>query len=142
LEIDVITGPAELDILNELSNIDFPSNISIAESSSFGEMLDRIGSAQVVVTNDSGPAHVANLLGKQTIVLWGGGNYDRIRPIGDNIHIIKIDIDCRPCVQYKSGDICVRGHNLCLESITPDIVMSTIEEAMSHFEKDQTKDNL
>ncbi|NTV45745.1 MAG: glycosyltransferase family 9 protein, partial [Chlorobiales bacterium] len=84
--------------------------------------------AALLITTDSGPMHLANLYRKQTIVLWGPGNYERIRPLGENNTVLIKEIECRPCRQYKDPERCEQGENICLQSISVEDVLAVLEK--------------
>lgn len=128
--IKVVCGSNENDWFNYLKSNCSGKSTTFILTDSLSELISTIESTFIFLGNDSGPAHLANYFLRRTIVLWGPGNYDRIRPDGDNVMIIKKDIDCRPCRQYINGDICKRGSNLCLTSITPDEVFNTVESCL------------
>jgi lipopolysaccharide heptosyltransferase II len=60
-----------------------------------------LGAATVVLTTDSGPAHLANSVGAPTIVLFGAGNEHNTAPYNKkDLHIIRYGkLDCEPCVK-------------------------------------------
>ncbi|HWR01700.1 MAG TPA: glycosyltransferase family 9 protein, partial [Chlorobaculum sp.] len=102
--------------------------ISVRLTRNASDLLDAVSTCSILVGNDSGPVHLGNLMNKETVVVWGPGNYERIRPIGDNVIVLKHEIDCRPCRQYRHGDRCERGENVCLLSIGVEEVLSAIED--------------
>ncbi|MDA3844552.1 MAG: glycosyltransferase family 9 protein [Candidatus Kapabacteria bacterium] len=125
IETVLICGPDDEDIRRQFADCidDF---ISLRTLDSIEDLIDTINSASIFIGNDSGPVHIANLLHKNTIVLWGPGNYERIRPIGENTEILIEDVDCRPCKQYGDKYKCERGENICLQKISVDTVLDRI----------------
>jgi ADP-heptose:LPS heptosyltransferase len=89
-------------------------------------LLVELERCRAFIGNDSGPAHYAALIGKPTFVLWGPGNDERVRPLGDNVHIFKKEVPCRPCRQR--GDVCARGENECLQQISVEEVTNKFGE--------------
>jgi len=66
------------------------------------EGLSRLmASAKVVLTTDSGPAHLANSVGTPTIVLFGAGDETNTAPYNKQyLHVIRAGkLDCEPCVR-------------------------------------------
>jgi ADP-heptose:LPS heptosyltransferase len=105
------------------------SSIRIVTLQSVMQLLDEIECCRAFIGNDSGPAHYAGLIGKPAFVLWGPGNFDRIRPLGKNVHIFKKEIDCRPCRQR--GERCARGTNECLRRISAEEVVKDVVRLIS-----------
>jgi len=63
-------GKAETEILNQLEK-KYSSTVNLAGKLSLNEELDVISNLEVMIAMDSGNAHMAAMLGKQVITLWG-----------------------------------------------------------------------
>jgi len=77
-------------------------------------VLDR---ADLVVTNDTGPAHVAAALGRPTVVIFGPTNPLTTRPFAPDAEVIRHPPDCAPCMLRD----CPIDHR-CMTAITVDEV--------------------
>ena len=92
----------EKDLVDEvyaaLANRDHISNM--AGQTNLQQLVTLMSSCPVILTTDSGPAHVANALGVHTIVLFGAGNENNTAPYNQkNRSIIRLgQLDCEPCV--------------------------------------------
>lgn len=100
----------------------------IARCATVADLLAELERCRAFIGNDSGPAHYASLIGKPTFVLWGPGNFERIRQIGRNVHIFKKEIACRPCRQRDAA--CPEGQNKCLQMIGVDEVVAAFCETI------------
>ena len=125
---EFLINESEDDLRQYVQEHNHDDRISVRLTRNASDLLDSVRSCAMLVGNDSGPVHLGNLMNKETVVLWGPGNYKRIRPIGDNVVVLKHEIDCRPCRQYRRGDQCERGENFCLQSIDVEEVVSAIGE--------------
>jgi ADP-heptose:LPS heptosyltransferase len=105
---------------DEFKNNDSYKEYEQIELDSISHLMTLIENCTAFIGNDSGPAHYSALLGKKTNVLWGPGNLDRIKPVGNNVNVMFKEISCRPCRQ--KGEICERGVNQCLLDLTLDEV--------------------
>lgn len=58
-----------------------------------------------LVTNDSGPAHVAAAVGAKAVVIFGrnraGLSPTRWRPLGEGHHWIQKDVGCKVCLAHR-----------------------------------------
>ena len=63
-------GQKEIDILNDFEN-DFSNVVTIAGKLSLDEELDVISNLDVMLSMDSGNAHLAAMLGTKVITIWG-----------------------------------------------------------------------
>jgi heptosyltransferase-2 len=67
-------------------------------SSSLAEATAILNLADLLITNDTGPAHIAAALGRPTIVIFGPTNPLTTRPFSANSEIIRHPPDCAPCM--------------------------------------------
>lgn len=89
-----------------------------------GAVIDRL---DVLITNDTGPAHIAYARKIPSVTIYGGGDFERYRPMEPGpFQRLLHPIDCRPCtyidcpIDYK-----------CLASISVEMVL---ERAMNLLE--------
>ena len=76
--------------------------IDLIGKTSLEQLLDLINHAQLVVSNDTGPAHLSIALGAPTLVVIGGGHFgcfvpypEEVRP--DNARFVYYLMDCYHC---------------------------------------------
>jgi heptosyltransferase II len=101
-EIILVGSPKEKDFVDEVFNaLDNKNNITNnAGKTNLLQLLTLFSTCNVMLTTDSGPAHVANALGTHTIVLFGAGNENNTAPYNKiNRTIIRLgQLPCEPCV--------------------------------------------
>lgn len=105
--------------LNETNNIE-----NLAGKTSLYQLAELLASAQLMLTTDSGPAHLANALGTHTIVLFGAGKENNTAPYNKELrNIIRLgQLTCEPCEK----NICVRyGVPQCLERLDSNRIVET-----------------
>lgn len=90
---------------------------SLAGETTLPELISLTRGARLVVTNDSGPMHIAAALGIPTIALFGPTNPVRTGPYGSSSLVLTPDLPCAPC--YKKT--CPSPQ--CLEGIGVDRVL-------------------
>lgn len=70
------------------------------------ELTALIAGAKAVVTNDSGPMHIAAALDKPTVALFGPTDPVKTGPYGwqknRKMKVIRADVDCSPCRRKKA----------------------------------------
>ncbi len=76
-----------------------------------------LNDADLLVTNDTGPAHLAAALGRPTLVIFGPTNPLTTRPLSPSAEIVRQAPDCAPCMLRD----CPIDHR-CMTAITPDEV--------------------
>jgi len=127
-KIFLIGAPKEKEfvdsVLNQLSDT---SNIeNLAGKTSLSQLAEVLASAQAMLTTDSGPAHLANALGTQTVVLFGAGKESNTAPYNKDLrNIIRLgQLSCEPCEK----NICVRYETpQCLERLDNKRIVETVK---------------
>lgn len=118
----LLGGPEEVAATREIeSRLDFPCR-RLAGQLSLPAMAALVARLSVLVTNDSGPAHIAYALGTRSVTLFGGTDPARWGPRGGNHLVLSHAVPCRPC----QGDHCRFGF-ACLEAIRPEAVAAAAE---------------
>lgn len=81
-----------IELINEMKK----NNISYAETETTKELIATIQDCFLFIGNDSGPIHIANLLGKPTFTIYGPTNPNYHKPLaGINEYIIN-GLKCTP----------------------------------------------
>ncbi|MBI1861497.1 MAG: glycosyltransferase family 9 protein [Deltaproteobacteria bacterium] len=90
------------------------------------ELCALIRSADLVIANDSGVAHLAGHFGTPVVVLYGPGDPRYIRPAGNRVITIRdTDLPCSPC--EKSYCRAPYGYQRCLRNLSVDEVLRAIQ---------------
>jgi ADP-heptose:LPS heptosyltransferase len=86
-----------------------------------GAIIDRLA---VLITNDTGPAHIAYALGAPTVTIFGAGNPTTNGPLQDGpFRVLAHPVPCRPC----GHETCPIGY-ACLEGVTVRMVLDAADE--------------
>jgi heptosyltransferase-2 len=86
------------------------------------ELVAVLSLVDLLVTNDTGPAHVAAALGRPTLVIFGPTNPLTTRPFSPFAEIVRQPPDCAPCMLRD----CPIDHR-CMTAISPDEVFKRAE---------------
>jgi ADP-heptose:LPS heptosyltransferase len=138
----LVGGPAERDLLSdvEIWVASLPPalrgqiEVSIA-AWSFAELIRRTRHAALVLSSDTGPAHLAALLGVAVIVALGGGHFGEFfpypqQPAWAHIHVLWHKRDCYFCswaCPYLSAEI--RTYP-CISDIAIDEMVAAARQAL------------
>jgi ADP-heptose:LPS heptosyltransferase len=127
-KIVLIGAPKEKEFVDSvLSQLNHPSNIeNLAGKTSLNQLAEVLASAQVMLTTDSGPAHLGNALGTQTVVLFGAGRESNTAPYNKELRdIVRLgQLSCEPCEK----NICVRYETpQCLERLDIKRIVETVK---------------
>ncbi len=114
--IFVVGGPddaAECKVLaKQLFARNMAGELSLPELGGFLMKMD------LVVSNDSGPMHMAAAVGTSVLALFGPTDPVRTGPHGDIHRAMSVSLKCSPCRSRK----CRFGDASCLSVLTPEMV--------------------
>lgn len=132
----VVTGVAaeRADARYILDQVQNQRCIDFTGKTTFGELLALYSIADLMVTNDSGPAHFASLLSLPTVVLFGPETPRLYSSLGTRHRDLYAEFACSPCVSVYNGKKSPCTDNRCLKSILPDKVF---QEALALLENRQ-----
>jgi heptosyltransferase-2 len=54
--------------------------------------------SSLVISNDTGAAHVSSALGVPTVVVFGPTEHVSTRPYSDSASVVRRDVECSPCM--------------------------------------------
>jgi ADP-heptose:LPS heptosyltransferase len=86
--------------------------------------------AQVLVSNDSGPAHLAALTPVHVVVFFGPETPELFRPITDRCTVLYAGLSCSPCVSVHNQRRSRCDDNLCLQHFDVDRVHGIVLDAL------------
>ncbi len=121
----VFTGSEEEASLVEEIRQGLPGTYSLAGQLDLGQLAALIALAPVVVSNNTGPAHIAAAVGTPVVDLYALTNPQHT-PWQVASRVLYKDVPCRYC--YKS--LCPEGHNLCLSGVAPAQVVWAVKELL------------
>ncbi len=122
----VFTGAAhEKPLVESIRSAMAAPSRSLAGELSLGELGALIAEADLLVSNNTGPAHIAAALGTPVVDLYALTNPQHT-PWQVESRVLFHDVPCRNC--YKS--LCPQGHHDCLRLVEPEQVASAARELL------------
>ncbi|PLX41322.1 MAG: hypothetical protein C0608_06040 [Deltaproteobacteria bacterium] len=126
--IVIIGGPDDVETACAVEELIGEGVLNAAGKTPLKALPAWLDSFSLFVTNDSSPLHVAAARRIPTVAIFGAtvrelGFY----PFHENSRLVEHDLPCRPCGLH-GGDKCPEGHFDCMGLITPEAVLSALEE--------------
>jgi ADP-heptose:LPS heptosyltransferase len=129
LIIGIIGAKSEkLYVDSVLAQINHHRVISFAGKTSLKELLVLLNHAVALITNDSGPSHLAALTKTHILTLFGPETPILYAPLSKQATNFYLSLKCSPCITIYNGKRTVCDNNLCLKSIHPDHIIQMIEK--------------
>lgn len=122
----VYTGSHEERALIEAAVAAAPHpHLVLAGQLPLGQLAALLAGAQLLVCNNTGPAHVAAALGTPVVVLYALTNPQHT-PWRTPSRVLSHEVPCRDCLK----SVCPQGHHACLLGIEPEAVVSAALELL------------
>ena len=94
---------------------------------SLPEMVEWIRLGEIIITNDTGPMHVAAALRKPVLALFGPTEPRRTGPYGQIEKVLQAGLPCAPCLKASCA---YEKPFECLRALSPITVLAAAEAMM------------
>jgi heptosyltransferase II len=116
-QVLLIGSKDEADVSQDVTSRMRNRPIVLTGKTSLDQITAVLSAVDLIVTNDTGPAHIGAALGRPTIVIFGPTNPLTTRPFSPVAEIMRHPPDCAPCMLRD----CPIDHR-CMTAITVDEV--------------------
>ena len=125
LKIVLVGAGDELEDCKSIeADCDGPWLINLAGQTQIVDLVPLCEDARLIVSNDTGTAHVASCTTTPMLVICGPTDPRRVKPVGDHVVAIQADCDCVNCYKKECGH---KIHHLCMKSISVDMVFDKLK---------------
>ncbi len=95
--IVIFGAPSERRIADEVARLMTAPSLVLAGRTTLGELMGLIAECGLLITNDSGPMHLAAALGTPQLALFGSTSEIATGPLSPHARVIKHQVECNPC---------------------------------------------
>jgi len=118
----VIGAPSDEEIVEKMKSAAKHPFYNLCGKTKLNELPAYIKQFHTMITNDSGPMHIATAVGTPNVAIFG----PTVRELGffpydDDSMVIEVSLGCRPCGLH-GGKKCPKKHFCCMLNIKPDEV--------------------
>jgi lipopolysaccharide heptosyltransferase II len=122
-QVVVTRGPSDAVVVDEVTRAMRRTPSVLAGELALRDLVAVLALADVLVSNNTGPAHLAALVGTPVVDLYALTNLQHA-PWGVPHRLLFHDVPCRGCLR----SVCPEGHHLCLRGVEPDAVVRAVRE--------------
>ncbi len=123
LQIALIGSEAERPIAEQIAAQIPRRSIVLNGKTSLETLIGVLAEASLMITNDSGPMHIAAALGIPTVAVFGSTDERVTGPCGARTRIVKKPVECSPCLLRD----CPIDHR-CMNGVTVEDVCRAARE--------------
>jgi ADP-heptose:LPS heptosyltransferase len=138
VSVGMTGAPDEAEAIGRLAaQVGSPRCFSLAGKTTLAQLLVLYALSELLITNDSGPAHFASMTPITVITLFGPETPSLFRALTPRAIPIWMQLPCSPCVNAYNNRQSPCRDNICMKSITVDHVFSIACEAYLERQKEK-----
>lgn len=122
LQMKVVFTGSDKKSIEDITSFMATEKINLGGDTSLPELACLYKKAQMVISTDSGPMHLAAAVGTPVIALFGPTDPGRTGPYGPGHTVIRTQLPCRPCFLKKCPT------KKCMEDISALQVFAAVEK--------------
>ena len=122
----IFGGPSDEALGHSITNLMSAPAVDLSGRTSLGEAMALIDRCTAFVTNDSGLMHVAAALNIPLVAVFGSTNWTTTSPFSDTSRIVRVPIECSPCMQ----PVCPLGHMNCMRLVSVAMVADAVKDLL------------
>ncbi|MCA9177786.1 MAG: lipopolysaccharide heptosyltransferase II [Planctomycetales bacterium] len=130
-DVVIVGGPGEREmgdhIERRLIEWGVAGHRNLVGKTSLRELMEWLDRAELLVTNDSGPMHIANALGTPLVAIFGPTNHLKTCPWrGEAVELVRRPVACAPCMKRR----CPFPHHACMNDIPSADVIAAAQRLL------------
>jgi len=128
LRFAILGGKDEVALGEAIAQTTAERCVNLCGATSLPEMIEWVRRCDLLITNDTGPMHVAAAMNKPLIALFGPTEPRRTGPYGQLENVLRIDLPCSPCM---SSTCTFEKTDECLHALSPSLVIERVEKMLA-----------
>lgn len=121
MRIMIVGSAAEASQIEEMSRQMSQPAINLAGQTDLLQLATLLRRANLLVSNDSGPIHLAAAVGTPVVAIFGPTDPSRVGPYGDGHVVLRKETDCSRCTRRA----CIRDA-LCMKAVDVSEVFEAV----------------
>ena len=117
----LVGGDADRELVAPLRE-NIPGIVDLTGNTSLTELAAVIKRSMLLLTNDSGPMHIAAAVGTPVVAIFGPSDHRRYGPLGQFHKVVRLDLPCSPCGQAQ----CPLGTHACMQDLDVEKVWASV----------------
>jgi heptosyltransferase-2 len=118
----LVGGPGEAAIGSEIESRMRSKVLNLIGKTSVRQLMGLLASVDLVITNDSGPMHVAAAFNRPIVALFGPTDHLTTSPLCSRFLLVRKEAECAPCLKRR----CPTDHR-CMADIYAKDVLEAVE---------------
>lgn len=138
----VLTGaPNDGPLVERITSRMHEQAMNMAGKTSLSQLAALLQRADIMISGDSGPMHIAAAVGTVVIAIHGPTDPALSGPVSPKAIILRSDIWCSPCYKAKGPADCRFFTTQCMKNITPAEVFRIVSEQLQQLKQRQVDES-
>lgn len=117
----LLGGSGDIAVGSQISTTMQAPHLNLIGKTSIRQLMALLSQCRLLLTNDSGPMHIAAALGIPIVALFGPTDHTTTSPVSNCCQIVRHEMDCAPCLKRH----CPTDHR-CMSAISVEEVMEAV----------------
>ena len=123
-------APDDLPLIESVTGRMREQAANLAGKTTLPQLAALMQRADLLITGDSGPMHIAAAVGTPLIAIHGPTDPALSGPVSPYATILRSDIWCSPCYQAKDSADCRFYTTQCMKNVTPNQVFDVVQKKL------------
>jgi ADP-heptose:LPS heptosyltransferase len=128
LHFAILGGPEDAPLGKIIAQAEPRRCLDLTGKISLPEMVEWIRLSELMVTNDTGPMHVAAALGTPVIALFGPTEPRRTGPYRQLENVLQLELPCVPCMKSRCSYVAPLE---CLRAMPAAAVFDAVQKRLA-----------
>jgi len=134
VSVVIVGGKEEEPLGREIAARLSSRSLVLSGATTIRELMAALKRCEVLLTNDSGPMHVANALQVPVVSIFGSTDWRKTAPFGNPDGLVRQPVDCAPCMLLE----CPIDHR-CMTRVTVDQVYEAATKQLQVIKSESLK---
>jgi heptosyltransferase-2 len=127
LQIVIVGSEVERPIAEHIARLANSPAVVLNGKTSLETLIGVLAESSLMITNDSGPMHIAAALGTPTVAIFGSTDDVATGPYGPRTRVVRHPVECSPCMLRT----CPIDHP-CMRFVTSEDVCQAVRELLAY----------
>ena len=115
----ILGSDSDRPLASAIASAEADGCLDLSGQTTLPEMVEWVRRSELLISNDTGPMHVAAALSKPVVAIFGPTEPHRTGPYGQLSHVLRHDLPCAPCMSSRCRYFKPME---CLRAIQPEVV--------------------
>lgn len=124
-QVMVSWGPGELNMAEEIVSGIKEGGCLAPKTVNLTQLAGVIGQSDLFISGDTGPMHIASVLGVPQVAIFGPKDPVICGPYNERSMVVRKEVECSPCTRRTCNN------PVCITAITPEEVFAAAKELLA-----------